>query len=614
MKNITLKKLIVSGNGKSDSIIEFEEGLNIILGPSNTGKSLIMDCIDYAFGFKPKKNSPSKIVDNNEGYEKIYLELETAHGLLSLERNINESRIKVQSDIPFIQNKYYSISTSARNNISDVLLKLIGIDDKIKILKNSKGDLQNLSWRTIMHLFFMMQNDIYREKSALLSPNDFSRTPSMSAFFYLATGKDLSNLVGLESNEIILAKRKAVEEYIDYVEKNIDSKKGKLNNLIKHNNFDNIEKLIDSTNSSINEMQSLLNETEQQSRKIISELFKENTKLSECNTLLKSFDSLYKQYMADIKRLELIFDGEVAINDEPKDHYCPFCKSKIDTKLESICSDSALSELRKIEIHLNELQKAIDDTKLKRDKIKLTIKNLEIDKKKITDEMENKLKPQLASFNKKLLQYIDILKWKNQIELIDEFKENIQINKIHEVEETDFRKENINLFDLYDSTVLAKFEETLADIFKDFNVGGANTVKFNKNTFDIMLGDKNKASSMGGGYCALLNVLTALSFQVFIDKNTRYSPGFFIIDSPLTQLSESKETKYTDTIKYNFMQQIVKESQNRQIIIIEQEDSMPKNWETIANHSTKITRFTRQPHNDRYGFLTGVVNEEHKNI
>ena len=77
MNRFTIRKLTVSGGGHQDSIIEFTDGLNLIIGPSNTGKSLIMDCIDYVFGFTPKVNRPSKIVDNSNGYTHVELELKT---------------------------------------------------------------------------------------------------------------------------------------------------------------------------------------------------------------------------------------------------------------------------------------------------------------------------------------------------------------------------------------------------------------------------------------------------------------------------------------------------------------------------------------------------------
>lgn len=86
MNRFYIDKIVVSGTGHSDSLINFKPGLNFIVGPSNTGKSLIMDCIDYVFGFTPKSDRPSKIVDNNNGYEKITLYLKTTSGIVILER------------------------------------------------------------------------------------------------------------------------------------------------------------------------------------------------------------------------------------------------------------------------------------------------------------------------------------------------------------------------------------------------------------------------------------------------------------------------------------------------------------------------------------------------
>ena len=80
---------MVSGGGHHASVIDFKPGLNFILGPSNTGKSLVMDCLDYMFGFTPKKNKPSKIIDNNHGYELITLQLATSNGTVILERKIS---------------------------------------------------------------------------------------------------------------------------------------------------------------------------------------------------------------------------------------------------------------------------------------------------------------------------------------------------------------------------------------------------------------------------------------------------------------------------------------------------------------------------------------------
>lgn len=146
MNRFTIRKLTVSGGGHQDSIIEFTDGLNLIIGPSNTGKSLIMDCIDYVFGFTPKVNRPSKIVDNSNGYTHVELELKTDKGSVSLKREIGTTKVSVISHNPEIENGTYSSDRNAKKNINDIFLKLIGINDVHKVLSSQKGSTQSLKW------------------------------------------------------------------------------------------------------------------------------------------------------------------------------------------------------------------------------------------------------------------------------------------------------------------------------------------------------------------------------------------------------------------------------------------------------------------------------------
>ncbi|NLG86887.1 MAG: AAA family ATPase [Firmicutes bacterium] len=83
MAGLYIERLVVTGNGKKPSTIEFCDGLNFIVGPANTGKSYIMECIDYLFGFEPKKNKDFRF-DPGLGYDKFNLFTRTPNGNLCL--------------------------------------------------------------------------------------------------------------------------------------------------------------------------------------------------------------------------------------------------------------------------------------------------------------------------------------------------------------------------------------------------------------------------------------------------------------------------------------------------------------------------------------------------
>ena len=50
MDDIYFRKVIARGIGKRESSVELSRGLNIICGPSNTGKTLIFKVFKQVFG------------------------------------------------------------------------------------------------------------------------------------------------------------------------------------------------------------------------------------------------------------------------------------------------------------------------------------------------------------------------------------------------------------------------------------------------------------------------------------------------------------------------------------------------------------------------------------
>lgn len=45
-----IRRLSLLGLGKAPAEVTFTRGLNVVAGPSDTGKSFIAQCLDYALG------------------------------------------------------------------------------------------------------------------------------------------------------------------------------------------------------------------------------------------------------------------------------------------------------------------------------------------------------------------------------------------------------------------------------------------------------------------------------------------------------------------------------------------------------------------------------------
>ena len=86
MFNFYIKELSLSGDNVETSSLEFTSGLNIICGPSNTGKSYIAECLDFMFGCKAKDFRIGK----ETGYNIVRMKIVTANGDIYLERKFDE--------------------------------------------------------------------------------------------------------------------------------------------------------------------------------------------------------------------------------------------------------------------------------------------------------------------------------------------------------------------------------------------------------------------------------------------------------------------------------------------------------------------------------------------
>lgn len=68
---LILKKLILTGDGKQDAVIDFHEGLNVIAGASDTGKSFAFECINFILGSSEVPSCPPEA----KGYQTVFIEI-----------------------------------------------------------------------------------------------------------------------------------------------------------------------------------------------------------------------------------------------------------------------------------------------------------------------------------------------------------------------------------------------------------------------------------------------------------------------------------------------------------------------------------------------------------
>ena len=416
-KPLKINFVAYQGSNLQPAVIKLTEGVNIVYGASNTGKSLIAQVIDYMMGAK----EIPKHVPENKGYTSALLGLTTSEGKESvLQRSLSKSNngvIKIFSggELANVRGNSYREIRAKKNrtkkgeekSISDWLLSRIDLEDKW-LRKNALGETDALSFRNIIKLSIVNEQDIIKTKSPFYSSIKTDETKYQSLLKLILTGEDDSHLIGVSISKNTKSKYKA---QIDFIEELI------LENelLVKETPYEVADSQIKLIEVKLQEYKFELDGKEKEVSeyiKIRAELYQKTKELTdriaEIKELLKKFDLLKQHYSSDLNRLQFIEESGISLFYE-NDSNCPLCGARpSDQHIQEDCEGnleqivmSAQVEKKKIEMLSNELSVTIEDLVKEQDSIiqrKLLVK---ADISSVEDKLSSSLSPSLEISKKK---------------------------------------------------------------------------------------------------------------------------------------------------------------------------------------------------------------------
>lgn len=590
-----IERIIVTGSGKTDSIIELSNGVNIIYGPSNTGKTYIVKCIDYMFG------SEREPIDISTGYQYIKIIVRTQCGTITMSRKIGENKIEVSSNDDNVLSGKYATKASRTNydkTINSVWLSLIGINDLHLVISNENYKKQILSWRTFSHMFMLTETKIISEYSAILSGRDTSNTAVIASLIFLLSGQDFAETETKDTKEIKEAKKNAVKAYINKELFSLSERNQELLAQLKENPNIDIAVEIEKIMAEISTNEKRINSSIEENQKILAQLYEKNENLSECNVLLNRYDELTTQYDADLKRLNFIVDGEANLNASFSTH-CPFCDGEVVVKKNQNYIDAAKSDYKKIKLQAKDLESASKELRSEKLSLEQEIGTLMAKKKSMEELIEKELKPQVFNLKEKLSAYKDAIECQKEIDILKKLSEHKTADMIEN--DTDEESElKFKVKEHLDYSFINELSNGIKSFLENCNYDNLLSVIFDKADMDIVINGKKKSSN-GKGYNAYFNSVVAIVLSRYMESKAKYSPDFLVLDSPILSLKENETKKPSETMRNTLFENIVDNQKGIQTIVIENE--IPE----INYKDANIIHFTKEKNNGRYGFLLDVT-------
>lgn len=601
MSDFYISKVTARGSGKSDSVIDLQPGLNIIQGRSNTGKTCIIKCIDFCFGSKAKP------FDESMGYDTISVSLHTGKGDITITRKLGKNQVEVVTDVPRFEDGTYDLKPSKKKVplpiLSDLLLASIGIEGEHLIIKNKNFEKKRLTWRTFLHMLLIHVSDIAKETSVIEPEQATDKTAMLSALLFLLSGKDFAEADAQTKKEIRVARKRAVEEYVNRkIQAVADKRKGILENLNAFEGVDvelEMQRIIDSLQSTEAQISTAVD----QSRDLLSKILKLQSRAAECDLLTTRYAALKTQYVSDIKRLSFIVNGEVEMHHVPKIQTCPFCDGKIPARSQKSYIDSAQAELNRITLQMNGLEETEQDIVKEKEEIESSLKELQTQRDSIETMIENELQPKADSLRESLNGYRAYIQLKQELQVIDDFASSWETD-LRELPSEDETQIEYHPKEYFGDDFQERIDKMLKEALTECAYDNLTTARFNMKDFDVEVNGHKKADINGQGYSSYLNTVVALVFRRYMEKYATYDPGFVIIDTPLLGLDQGVDDAAPESMRTALFKYFMNHQDDGQIIILENIMHIP-DLDYKASGANVVT-FTKGLEDGRYGFLNDV--------
>lgn len=584
---LRLRHLSFHGPQREPAIVSFGSGLNVIYGASNTGKSFVVDSIDFMLGGKgPLRDIPERV-----GYKTVMLAIESTEGEpFTLLRSVEGGHFVLyeglhHTDLPDGEGLPLADQHNEKrdDNLSTRLLKKLDLDHR-RIRKNKKGDTQSLSFRNIARLLVVNEEEIIQQRSPLSDGNYTADTANTSVFKLLLTGVDDSS--------VSVTKRSVAEDH------NRDGQMAMLDQLIGEyrkqikalaGSPKELQDQLLRLEGTMSEQGALLSVTEAQfkqaaidRRDVARRVEDARNRLTEITALLERFTLLKSHYNSDLERLEAIVEagslfGALGMVS------CPVCgadpghfhpEAGYDVNTDAVIA-AAQAEMVKVEIKRDALLETIT-----------ALRDEAVSFEKRLPMLESRLSELSASIDKIVSPNLKRMRSSYRVlaDKSSEVREALAINRTlvdlearrAKIEDQDLlspESSNVADIDLSTSTV-DRFSKLVLDILREWGFPEIDRVHFDMKVRDLIINGKAR-TSFGKGLRAITQSAFTIGLMEYCARFDTPHAGFVVLDSPLLSYREpdspSDDLRTTD-LNNRFYGYLSSSNSSRQYIIVENTD------------------------------------------
>ncbi len=546
-----LRHLTFLGPEREAAHLAFDAGLNVIYGASDTGKSFVVEAIDFMLGGKP----PLRDIPERVGYDRILLGIETIKGeLYTLRRSTDGGRFRVYNGLheidpsEAVEFRELAEQHSDRNkeNLSSFLLDICALAGK-RVRKNKRGDTNSLSFRHLARLSIVTETEITDQRSPLSDGNPTADTSNFATFKLLLTGVDDSALVSTGAKSQEEQSRDAQADLLDQL---IDDYKARLKVIAKFpkdlkNQLERIEDSLDQQTLQLSTSEAEFRVISAKRRDLREKIELGSDRRSEISELIERFKLLQAHYKSDVERLQGIQEAGTLFNALGRAP-CPLCGASPEHhrraddcqgNVEAVVA-AAGGEKAKIIILQNELAETLVALEQEAVQYDRTLPRLQRQLNVIASELDTLISPKL---NRMRTSYAELSNKRGEVRealslfsTIEDIKRRrIELEPAEQIQQQEGAVASADL----PISVAEKFAVEIEAILEAWHFPNANRVHFDSKFRDLVIGGKLR-TARGKGLRAITHAAFTVGLLEYCRTQDTPHPGFVVLDSPLLSYRE----------------------------------------------------------------------------
>jgi hypothetical protein len=551
-RGISLRHLVFTGPGLAPAELSFVDGLNIVFGASDTGKSFIVKAITYMIGAASKLPK----IDEREGYDAVWLGLVLPTGReVTLYRSTKGGGLKLHEGLVTSAETGIPLEVAEGKKgetVSHYLLDAIGLADKF-VVKNASAEKDKLSIRLLAPLVLVTEGAIMSERSPILySGQHTAVTFEKNLFRLLLTGQDDSPVQTVMTTKTRQVATTAKVEIIDEMIAQIDQELGdeEIDRSELRQQTERVETSLRSLHETLVRAQNDIDSLVSERRAKTDTKLEFSARFTELEVTLQRFASLDAVYRSDIARLEALEEGGFILS-AMSGQDCAVCGAPPSAQQHNHAADeiershlAASAEARKIEREQRDLIRTVTSLTAEANGLRTAIGDLDRTLLTIEQKIVEARPKEAAARN----DYEVFFSKKSDLERIASLlarRDSLVVKRSQVEEKPHAQKPEDKMAAGIDGPIAYAFGRTVRQVLETWRFPSAKDALFDLQTSDVTIGGKERADS-GKGVRAILHAAFNVALLIFCRERNLPHPGFVVLDTPLLTYREPLGSRHGD--------------------------------------------------------------------